>query len=138
MKSLENKKYYPEIESSVSFPEIEEKILIDCSNGAYSCNLQEHLSFLDNIEYKSTKPNGNNINLKCGALEPNLLLESVIKDGYDKFLKKMYDRLTEVSSELSEKNPATTNEESRYEIKREKNLEFKINNTPIREVLGKF
>ena len=28
MKSLENKKYYPEIESSVSFPEIEEEILI--------------------------------------------------------------------------------------------------------------
>ena len=28
MKSLENKKYYPEIESSVSFPDIEEKILI--------------------------------------------------------------------------------------------------------------
>ncbi len=28
MKSLDNKKYYPEIESSVSFPEIEEEILI--------------------------------------------------------------------------------------------------------------
>ena len=71
-------------------------------------------------------------------IEPEVVKELVIKDGYDKFLKKMYDRLTEVSSELSEKNPATTNEESRYEIKREKNLEFKINNTPIREVLGKF
>ena len=64
--------------------------------------------------------------------------EVIIKDEYDNFLKKIHDRLVEVSTEISEKNPASTNEESRYEIKREKNLEFKINDTPVREVLGKF
>ncbi|MBL6665339.1 MAG: hypothetical protein ISQ34_05810, partial [Rickettsiales bacterium] len=64
--------------------------------------------------------------------------EPIIEDKYDYFLKKIYDNLSEISDEISEKNPATTNEESRYEIKREKNLEFKINGTPVREVLGKF
>lgn len=64
--------------------------------------------------------------------------EIVIKDGYDNFLKKIYDNLSLVSEEISGQNPASTNEESRYEVKREKNLEFRINSTPIREILGKF
>ena len=76
-------KYINRILQDFKVSSIEAKILIDCSNGAYSYKLQEHLSFLDNIEYKSNIPNGNNINLKCGALEPDLLLESVIKGGFD-------------------------------------------------------
>lgn len=76
-------KYLNTILQDFKVSSIKEKILIDCSNGAYSYKLPEHLRFLDNIEYKSNVPNGNNINLKCGALEPNLLLESVIKGGFD-------------------------------------------------------
>ncbi|MBL6664928.1 MAG: hypothetical protein ISQ34_03700, partial [Rickettsiales bacterium] len=37
--------------------------------------------------------------------------EPIIEDKYDYFLKKIYDNLSEISDEISEKNPATTNEE---------------------------
>lgn len=64
--------------------------------------------------------------------------ELVIKDPFDNFLKKIYDNLDLVSKQIAFNNPASTDEESRFEIKREKNLEFKINNSRIREILGKF
>lgn len=72
------------------------------------------------------------------VVETPKVKEIVIKDSYDNFLKKIYDSLSDISTEIADKNPASTNEESRYEVKREKNLEFRINDTPVREVLGKF
>lgn len=51
-------------------------ILIDCSNGAYSYGLNESLIF-NNISFKSNNPNGNNINLDCGSLEPKKLYEYI-------------------------------------------------------------
>tara|TARA_B100000401_G_scaffold390238_1_gene296367 strand:+ start:252 stop:1526 length:1275 start_codon:yes stop_codon:yes gene_type:complete len=58
---------------------LKQRILVDCSNGAFS----ELSNFYrnKNIEYINNSPNGNNINLDCGALHPEKLLnEMIIKD----------------------------------------------------------
>ena len=55
-----------------------ESILVDCSNGAYSHGLQE-VCDKRKIKFTCNKPNGNNINLNCGALHGNKLLNKIIK-----------------------------------------------------------
>ena len=62
---------------------INKKILIDCSNGAFSGIVSQAKSFSSSISFINCSPNGSNINLKCGALEPNTLLETVRKNHYD-------------------------------------------------------
>ena len=57
------------------------KILIDCSNGAYSG--LKNLIDKKNISFINCEPNGNNINLGCGALHPDILLQEVINKNYD-------------------------------------------------------
>jgi len=57
-------------------------ILVDCSNGSYSFRLEELLSF-KNLLFQSNAPNGNNINLNCGALEANKLHRDVLNNKKD-------------------------------------------------------
>jgi len=59
------------------------KILVDCSNGAYSDIAKLALKDYKTIQFIHDKPNGNNINLNCGALEPENLLQEVRKNGFD-------------------------------------------------------
>lgn len=68
---------------SKQYPAIscDKKILVDCSNGAYS-NLKNVIS-IENIRFINCEPNGNNINLECGALHSEKLLDKVIHDNYD-------------------------------------------------------
>jgi len=64
--------------------DINSKILIDCSNGAFS---QLDKSYLNdkkkNFFFQSNSPNGYNINLNCGALEPSQLLKDLKKKKLD-------------------------------------------------------
>ena len=57
---------------------------------------------------------------------------------YDNFLNKINEKLFLILEEISKKNALTKPETAVLEIRREKNLEFIINETPIREVAGKF
>jgi hypothetical protein len=43
-----------------------------------------------------------------------------------------------VTKELTSKNPLSKDDVAVFDIRREKNIEFLINETPMREILGKF
>jgi hypothetical protein len=57
---------------------------------------------------------------------------------YQDFLKKISAGLPNVSKELAAKNQLSKDNTAIFDMRREKNLEFVINETPLREVLGKF
>ncbi len=57
---------------------------------------------------------------------------------YDNFLNKINEKLFLILEEISKKNALTKPETAVLEIRREKNLEFIINETPMREIAGKF
>jgi hypothetical protein len=59
-------------------------------------------------------------------------------DAYQNFLKKFSASLGSVVKEVAAKNPVSTAEIAEFDLRREKNLEFLINETSVREILGKF
>jgi len=58
--------------------------------------------------------------------------------AYQNFLKKISLGISSISKELSIKNQLSKDNVAVFDMRREKNLEFVINETPLREVLGKF
>jgi hypothetical protein len=60
------------------------------------------------------------------------------QDSYQDFLKKVAANIGGVSKELAAKNPVSKDDIAEFDIRREKNLEFLVNETSIREILGKF
>lgn len=68
-----------------AFPNLDTsyKILVDCSNGAYSRVAKSALRDCKTIEFIYDNPNGNNINLNCGALEQDNLLKAIQNKGFD-------------------------------------------------------
>ena len=60
------------------------------------------------------------------------------EDIYQKFLERVSAGLSSVAKEVGAKNAVTKEELAVFDIRREKNLEFLVNETPAREVLGKF
>src|SRR3989338_2410038 len=59
------------------------KLLIDCSQGAYSRVVRRALQDYRMVHFIHDEPDGSNINFECGALEPDLLLQNVRRDGFD-------------------------------------------------------
>lgn len=59
-------------------------------------------------------------------------------DAYQNFLQKFAAGLSPVFKELAAKNAVSKDEIAEFDIRREKNLEFLINETSVREILGKF
>ncbi|MSP33422.1 MAG: hypothetical protein EXR06_00780 [Rickettsiales bacterium] len=70
----------------------------------------------------------------------DLAMQSPQSQGtaYQEFLKKVVVGLSNVAKELSAKNQLSKDNIAIFDMRREKNLEFVINETPLREVLGKF
>jgi hypothetical protein len=58
-------------------------------------------------------------------------------DHYQDFLKRLTANLAPIIQELSHKNQLTTDTSAVFDIRREKNLEILVNETPVREILGK-
>lgn len=58
-------------------------------------------------------------------------------DPYQDFLKRLTANLDPITQELSQKNQLTTDNSAVFDIRREKNLEILVNETPVREILGK-
>ena len=58
--------------------------------------------------------------------------------NYDIFLNNISEKLTDVSSEIALKNSASKDDVAQFDVRREKNLEFLINEIPAREIIGKF
>lgn len=60
------------------------------------------------------------------------------KDYYQMFLSRVAANLDVVAKEIAAKNTVSNNDIAVFDIRREKNLEFLVNETTIREILGKF
>jgi hypothetical protein len=60
------------------------------------------------------------------------------EDPYKVFLVKITQNLGSVTKEVAAKNSVTLSDTAAFDIRREKNLEFLVNETSIREILGKF
>jgi len=60
------------------------------------------------------------------------------QDSYQDFLKRVAANIGAVSKELAAKNPVSKDDIAEFDIRREKNLEFLVNETSVREILGKF
>ena len=60
------------------------------------------------------------------------------QDSYQDFLKRVAANIGAVSKELATKNPVSKDDIAEFDIRREKNLEFLVNETSVREILGKF
>lgn len=57
---------------------------------------------------------------------------------YKDFLRKIIDNLSVITLEIAAKNPLSTDDIAIFDIRREKNLDFVINDASSREILGKF
>ena len=77
------KKYALGIKNIFKRVNITDKILIDCSNGAFSDVAKIALKDYPNVVFINVSPNGHNINLKCGALESGRLLKIIRKNKFD-------------------------------------------------------
>ena len=58
--------------------------------------------------------------------------------NYDIFLNNISEKLPDVSSEIASKNSVSKDNVAQFDVRREKNLEFLINEVPVREIIGKF
>lgn len=61
-----------------------------------------------------------------------------LQDSYKNFLRRIAINLPAVNREISLKNPVTKEKIAQFDIRREKNLDFIINEISIHEILGKF
>lgn len=61
-----------------------------------------------------------------------------IEDPYQIFLTRISAGLNSVAKEIAAKNAVTKDQIAQFDLRREKNLDFLINETPIHEILGKF
>jgi hypothetical protein len=61
-----------------------------------------------------------------------------IDNSYPDFLSKMSANLMTVTKEIAAKNAVTKDDIAQFDLRREKNLEFLVNETSSREILGKF
>ncbi len=77
------KKYAFGIKNIFKKVNIADKILIDCSNGAFSHVAKIALKDYPNVVFINVSPNGHNINLKCGALESGRLLKIIRENKFD-------------------------------------------------------
>ena len=58
--------------------------------------------------------------------------------NYDIFLNNISEKLTDISNEIALKNSASKDEIAQFDVRREKNLEFLVNEVSVREIVGKF
>ncbi len=96
-------------------------------------NLINHVAagFNKILEQKTKPTDSKPADLANSAVVPS-------EDLYQKFLERVSASLSSVAKEVGAKNAVTKEELAVFDIRREKNLEFLVNETPIREVLGKF
>lgn len=75
------KNYINSISAEYSKITCDKRVLVDCSNGAYS--ELNNMNRFENISFVNCEPDGSNINLDCGALHPENLLKQVVNENYD-------------------------------------------------------
>jgi len=58
--------------------------------------------------------------------------------NYDIFLNNISEKLPDISNEIASKNSVSKDNVAQFDVRREKNLEFLVNEVPVREIIGKF
>ena len=61
-----------------------------------------------------------------------------VEDPYHSFLVRVSTNFSSVIKEIAAKNAASKDDVAQFDVRREKNLDFLINETSTREILGKF
>jgi hypothetical protein len=61
----------------------------------------------------------------------------VARTPYQTFLDNITNNLLAISTEIAQKNQLTEGDSAVFDVRREKNIEILINETPMREILGK-
>lgn len=75
-------RYETWLKQKLSAPKVRGTLVIDCANGAASACAPELFSMLGvSAEFIHNKPNGKNINDRCGALYPQVVADEVKKRG---------------------------------------------------------
>jgi hypothetical protein len=80
---------------------------------------------------KATVPS-NGVDLTSEQAQQNQI------QNYDVFLSNISEKLVDVSNEIASKNSVSKDNVAQFDVRREKNLEFLINEVPVREIIGKF
>ncbi len=68
----------------------------------------------------------------------NSVVDVALQDSYKNFLRRIAINLPAVNREISAKNPVSKEKIAQFDVRREKNLDFIINEISIHEILGKF
>jgi hypothetical protein len=90
--------------------------------------------FKQMIEIEQAKP----ANAEMDSGETSSINTASVKAAYCDFMTRIVNNLGPVSKELAAKNAVSKEEIAEFDLRREKNIEFLINETPVREILGKF
>jgi hypothetical protein len=61
-----------------------------------------------------------------------------VEDPYQVFLSRIVAKMDLITKEIAAKNAVSKDEIAQFDLRREKNLEFLINETSVNEILGKF
>jgi hypothetical protein len=64
--------------------------------------------------------------------------QSMNLGNYEIFLNNISLKIIDVANEIALKNSVTKDEIAQFDLRREKNLEFLVNEVPVREIVGKF
>lgn len=87
--------------------------------------------FVDGFNEMANKPQAVQANPTQAEAPANL-------DVYNDFLRRISANLGNIVKEISAKNAVSKDNVAQFDVRREKNLDFLVNETPMREVLGKF
>jgi hypothetical protein len=98
------------------------------------------MAFIDYLSAGLAKMADQKVALAAPDAQPTDLANNnnSAQDAYNNLIKKIGLNLKPVAIELAAKNKLTKDDDFVFDVRREKNLEFLINETPIREILGKF
>ncbi|MFM6972837.1 MAG: hypothetical protein ACKO6C_05915 [Alphaproteobacteria bacterium] len=96
-------------------------------------NLVQQLSAQFKQYAQTKKPNAPTQGLEINAEQAN----SNYIQNYESFLMNVSASLPSLALEIASKNSVTKDEVSQFDVRREKNLEFMINETPVREIVGR-
>jgi hypothetical protein len=109
-------------------------------SGALTVEIQKSMAFIDYLSAGLAKMADQKVALAAPDAQPTDLANNNnnAQDAYNNLIKKIGLNLKPVAIELAAKNKLTKDDNFVFDVRREKNLEFLINETPVREILGKF
>ena len=128
---------YSELKGQIGKSGAFKKIAINKTQPIVNVNLIDNADkFTDHIK-RSLLNIAKNSDNKIDSLDPSYRLEA-INYNYSNFLHAVAEKLYVISEEIAKNNKLSENQTMILDIRREKNLEFIVNDTPVREIIGKF